>query len=66
VELVTELRIETASDELALSLWDRIGGEIDAAKSALKPQDRQWFDSHFAVHLFWGSTDILHDDTDSI
>lgn len=66
VELVTELRIETVSDELALSLWDRIGAEIDAAKSALKPQDRQWFDNHFAVHLFWGSADISHDDTNSI
>lgn len=53
MELAIELKLEGVSDEVALNLWDTIGAKIDAAKFALSPEDRQWFDNHLAVHVMW-------------
>lgn len=65
MELAIELKLDVESDQAAFGLWEEIGDMIDKTRSAFAPEDRAWFERHFAVHLHWGA-DPWDDDSDSV
>jgi hypothetical protein len=54
-ELAVELKLDVESDEVAFGQWQDLGDKVDKAKAGLAPEDRTWFEKHFAVHLYWGA-----------